>query len=66
MTLTANSERFAGIERDYQAGDVERLAGSLRIEYTLARVGAERLWRLLQERPFVRTLGALTGNQALQ
>ncbi|MBV9517519.1 MAG: isocitrate lyase [Hyphomicrobiales bacterium] len=66
MTLTANSERFAGIKRDYQAGDVERLAGSLRIEYTLARVGAERLWRLLQERPFVRTLGALTGNQALQ
>ncbi len=66
MTLSLHPRRFDGIKRDYSPGDVERLSGSLRIEYTLARVGAERLWKLLQERPFVRTLGALTGNQALQ
>ncbi|MBV9520676.1 MAG: isocitrate lyase [Hyphomicrobiales bacterium] len=66
MALSKYPERFDGIRRDYQSSDVERLCGSLRIEYTLARVGAERLWKLLQERPFVRTLGALTGNQALQ
>ena len=66
MTLSAHPERFDGIKRDYARSDVERLSGSLPIEYTLARLGAERLWKLLQERPFVRTLGALTGNQALQ
>ncbi len=59
-------ERWAGIERPYGAEDVARLRGSIRIEYTLARMGAERLWRLMHERPFVRALGALTGNQAVQ
>src|SRR5919106_6628877 len=59
-------ERWAGIERPYTADDVARLRGSVRIEYTLARMGAERLWRLMHERPFVRALGALTGNQAVQ
>jgi isocitrate/methylisocitrate lyase len=58
--------RWEGIERPYTADDVERLRGSIRIEYTLARMGAERLWRLMHERPFVRSLGALTGNQAVQ
>ncbi|MGC1579581.1 MAG: isocitrate lyase [Beijerinckiaceae bacterium] len=66
MTLSSHPRRFDGIKRDYAQSDVERLSGSLRIEYTLARLGAERLWKLLHERPFVRTLGALTGNQALQ
>ena len=66
MALSEHPTRFDGIKRDYAQSDVERLSGSLRIEYTLARVGAERLWKLLHERPFVRTLGALTGNQALQ
>jgi len=66
MTLSSYADRFAGIRRDYGAADVERLSGSLRIEYTLARHGAERLWKLLRERPFVRSLGALTGNQAMQ
>jgi isocitrate lyase len=66
MTLSSHPRRFDGIKRDYAQSDVERLSGSLRIEYTLARLGAERLWTLLHERPFVRTLGALTGNQALQ
>ena len=59
-------ERWEGIERPYTADDVARLQGSVRIEYTLARLGAERLWRLMHERPFVRSLGALTGNQAVQ
>jgi isocitrate lyase len=59
-------ERFAGIRRDYGAADVERLAGSFRIRHTLAEMGARRLWHLLQTEPFVATLGAFTGNQALQ
>ena len=61
-----NGPRFEGIERPYGAGDVARLRGSVQIEYTLARMGAERLWQLMHERPFVRALGALTGNQAMQ
>jgi isocitrate lyase len=63
---SAHSNRFDGIRRDYTAADVDRLSGSSRIEYSLARYGAERLWGLLHERPFVRTLSALTGNQAMQ
>ncbi len=59
-------ERWEGIERPYAADDVARLRGSVRIEHTLARLGSERLWRLMHERPFVRALGALTGNQAVQ
>ena len=59
-------ERWAGVERPYTAEDVVRLRGSVKIEHTLARLGAERLWRLMHERPFVRSLGALTGNQAVQ
>ncbi len=59
-------ERFAGIRRDYTPADVERLAGSFRIRHTLAEMGAARLWHLLNTEPFVPTLGALTGNQALQ
>lgn len=58
--------RFEGIRRDYTPADVARLAGSFRIEHTLARMGAERLWSLLKTEPFVNTLGALTGMQALQ
>ena len=66
MALATATDRFKGIRRDYTAADVEKLRGSVKIEYTLARLGANRLWQLLQERPFVRTLGALTGNQAMQ
>src|ERR671927_511991 len=58
--------RWRGIERPYAAEQVVRLRGSVRIEHTLARMGAERLWRLLREEPYVRALGALTGNQAVQ
>jgi isocitrate lyase len=64
--LNTATDRFKGIKRDYTAADVEKLRGSVKIEYTLARMGANRLWKLLHERPFVRTLGAMTGNQAMQ
>ena len=62
----AGPGRFDGIRRDYTPADVERLAGSFRIEHTLAARGARRLWQLLQSEAYVPTLGALTGNQALQ
>jgi len=58
--------RWKGIRRDYSPEDVERLRGTVRVEYSLARQGAEKLWRQMQEQPFVNALGALTGNQAMQ
>src|ERR1017187_4336509 len=58
--------RWRGIVRPYRAEDVQRLRGSVRIEHTLARMGAERLWHLLHTEPYVEALGALTGNQAVQ
>jgi len=58
--------RWRAVRRDYTAADVCRLRGSLVIEHTLARRGAEKLWQLLTTRPYVNTLGALTGNQAVQ
>ncbi|BCU80708.1 isocitrate lyase [Polycladomyces abyssicola] len=61
-----NDERWKGIERPYQPEDVLRLRGSIQIEYTLARKGAERLWHLLHTEHHVKALGALTGNQAVQ
>ncbi len=62
----SESPRWKGIKRGYSADDVVRLRGSLPIEHTLAKRGAERLWKLLHEEPFVNALGALTGNQAMQ
>src|SRR6202035_4164109 len=61
-----NNPRWNGIERPYTAEDVLRLRGSIHIEHTLARLGAERLWELLQSEPYVNSLGAMTGNQAVQ
>src|SRR6266853_3025453 len=58
--------RWKGIVHPYSAEDVIRLRGSIKIEYTLARLGAERLWNLLHAEPYVAALGALTGNQAVQ
>ena len=58
--------RWEGIVRRYGKADVERLRGSMQIEHTLARLGATRLWELLQTEPFVPALGALSGNQAVQ
>jgi isocitrate lyase len=60
------NERWKGIERPYNAEEVYKLRGSMQIEHTLAAKGAERLWNLLHTEPFVRALGALTGNQAVQ
>jgi len=58
--------RWSGVTRDYTAEDVLRLRGSIDIQYTFAEMGAERLWQLLNTEPFVNSLGALTGNQAVQ
>src|SRR2546422_2296328 len=61
-----SDERWAGTLRPYRAEEVERLRGSVRIQHTLAELGAERLWRLLHSGTHVAALGALTGNQAIQ
>jgi isocitrate lyase len=60
------ARRFEGILRPYAKADVERLRGSIHIEYTLATLGARRLWELLHTEPFVAALGSLTGGQAVQ
>ena len=62
----AENSRWKGVTRNYAAADVVRLRGSVQVEHTLARRGAEKLWSLVNTEPFVNTLGALTGNQALQ
>ena len=62
----AENPRWKGIKRSYSAADVVRLRGSLQVEHTLAKRGSEKLWNLLHTEPFVNTLGALTGNQAMQ
>jgi len=62
----SDGERWAGIKRNYSLADVERLQGSVVVEHTLARRGAEKLWRLLHTEDYVSALGALTGNQAVQ
>ena len=64
--ISAPEGRFNGIQRDYSVEDVKKLQGSIKIEYTLARRGADKLWKLLQTEDYVHTLGAMTGNQAMQ
>ena len=66
MHLIPDPCRFDGIRRDYSQQDVDRLSGSFRIRHTLAEMGATRLWQLLKTEAYVPTLGALTGNQAVQ
>src|SRR5207237_8459090 len=61
-----DDRRWLGVIRPYSAEDIARISGSVKIEYTLARLGAERLWNLLQSESYVAALGALTGNQAVQ
>jgi isocitrate lyase len=61
-----HARRFEGIKRPYSTADVERLRGTIRIEHTLARLGATRLWELLHSKPYLPALGALTGGQAVQ
>jgi isocitrate lyase len=62
----AKDPRWQGIRRTYTAEDVLRLKGNVKIEYSLARQGAEKLWKLMHDEPYVNALGALTGNQAMQ
>ena len=62
----ANHPRWAGITRNYSAEDVVRLRGTIQVEHSIARLGAEKLWSSLHREPFVNALGALTGNQAMQ
>src|SRR5215472_9654870 len=62
----ATNPRWKGVERPYAPEDVLRLRGSIHIEHTLARMGAERLWELLKTEPYVNALGAMSGNQAVQ
>ncbi len=61
-----DNPRWAGITRGYTAADVVRLRGSVHVEHSLARLGADKLWAALQREPYVNALGALTGNQAMQ
>src|SRR5882724_11444108 len=61
-----SNPRWMGVARPYTAEDVMRLRGSIHIEHTLAKLGAERLWSLLHREPYVQALGAMTGNQAVQ
>jgi isocitrate lyase len=62
----ATNPRWKGIKRGYTAADVVRLRGSFQVEHTLARRGAEKLWSLVNNEPYVNCLGALTGGQAMQ
>ncbi len=62
----ANDPRWKDVQRGYTAEDVVRLRGSVQFEYTLACMGSHRLWRLFETEPFVRALGALSGNQAIE
>src|ERR1700732_1996081 len=61
-----HNPRWAGITRPYSAADVHRLRGTVQVEHTLARLGAERLWDLVHQDSYVAALGAMSGNQAIQ
>jgi isocitrate lyase len=65
-TTWVEESRWAGVTRPYSPEDVLRLRGSIQVEHTLARLGAQRLWSLMQTEPYVHALGAITGNQAVQ
>ena len=62
----SESPRWRGVRRGYSADTVVKLRGSLQVQHTLATRGAEKLWKLLNEEPFINALGALTGYQAMQ
>jgi isocitrate lyase len=64
--LWSDSPRWRGVQRGYQAEDVVRLRGTIPVEHSIARLTSEKLWRYINEKPFVNALGALTGNQAMQ
>jgi len=66
LNYWSTDPRWSGITRPYSYSDVLRLRGSIQIEYTLARLGAERLWNLMHTDGYVPALGAITGNQAIE
>src|SRR6202162_4419840 len=66
VTNDWKAQRWEGITRTYAAEDVERLRGTVRVEHSIARTGAQKLWRLLHQEPYIAALGALTGNQAVE
>nr|MDH4415229.1 isocitrate lyase [Rhizobium sp.] len=66
LVPNAPKGRYDGIDRPYTAADVKRLRGSIEIKYTLAEMGANRLWKLINEESYINALGALSGNQAMQ
>ncbi|MDG6996628.1 MAG: isocitrate lyase [Nitrososphaerota archaeon] len=66
VDMNNQRDRWSGVVRTYSEAQVEALRGSLNIEYTLARTGAEKLWHMLTTQPYVASLGALTGNQAVE
>ena len=66
QTDWSTNQRWKGVRRGYKPADVLRLRGTVKIEYSLARKGAEKLWSYMATEPFVNSLGALTGNQAMQ
>ena len=59
-------KRFSGIQRDYKSSEVERLRGSIKIEYSICKQQSTKLWNLLNSEPYVNTLGSLSGNHAVQ
>ena len=60
--ISYDLKRFAGVKRDYTPEDVERLRGSIKIEYSMCKHQSQKLWRLLNSEPYVNTLGSLSGN----
>ena len=59
-------KRFSGIKKDYSADEVERLRGSMKIEYSMCKHQSKKLWDLLNSEPYINTLGSLSGNHAIQ
>ena len=64
--ISYDLKRFAGIKRDYSDDEVERLRGSIKIEYSMCKNQSQKLWKLLNAEAYVNTLGSLSGNQAVQ
>ena len=64
--ISYDLKRFAGIKRDYSEDDVERLRGSIKIEYSMCKMQSQKLWKLLNTESYVNTLGSLSGNHAVQ
>ena len=64
--ISYDLHRFAGIKRDYTPEEVERLRGSIKIEYSMCKMQSQKLWKLLNTEAYVNTLGSLSGNHAVQ